>query len=430
MSRAAFPGATGAPGSATSAGARTPDDAPLSVALLTYSTKPRGGVVHTVELAEALHDLGVEVCIYALNKDQGGFYRAPRCPHVLVPAAPAPAGIDAVVEQRIAELTIGLRRLGARHDIWHAQDCISANALAALRAEGRIPHFLRTVHHLDDYDSPYLRACQERSVREADACLAVSEAWRRVLRADLGVDAAIVPNGVSLRRYGPAPDGHEAALRARLGATGSPLYVTVGGVEPRKNSIGLLRAFLEVRRRLPGAQLVIAGGETLFDYAPYQREFEAIARENGVWPAGASTSPSPERAPPPPERAPPPPLVLAGVLPDALIPALYRLADAFVFPSVREGFGLVLLEAMASGAPVVSSAQPPFTEFLEDGKSALLVDPSRTDDLARAMEAILDGGVRRRLRAAALETAARYTWERSARIAAGVYREFLGNRRS
>ncbi|WP_437506443.1 MSMEG_0565 family glycosyltransferase [Sorangium sp. So ce1099] len=393
--------------------------APLSVALLTYSTKPRGGVVHTVELAEALHDLGVEVCIYALNKDQGGFYRAPRCPSVLVPAAPAPAGIDAVVEQRIAEMTTGLRRLGARHDVWHAQDCISANALATLRAEGRVPRFLRTVHHLDDYDSPYLRACQERSVREADACLAVSEAWRKVLRADLGVDAAIVPNGVSLRRYTPAPDGQEAALQARLGATGSPLYVTVGGVEPRKNSIGLLKAFLAVRRRLPGAQLVIAGGETLFDHAPYQREFEAIARGGGVWPAGASIV-----------GASPPPLVLAGVLPDALIPPLYRLADAFVFPSVREGFGLVLLEAMASGAPVVSSAQPPFTEFLRDGESALLVDPSSTDDLARAMEAILEEGLRRRLRAAGIETAARYTWERSARIAAGVYREFLGSRRS
>ncbi|WP_437647016.1 MSMEG_0565 family glycosyltransferase [Sorangium sp. So ce362] len=407
----------GATDGATSAGAAT--GAPLSVALLTYSTKPRGGVVHTVELAEALHDLGVKVCIYALNKDQGGFYRPPRCPAVLVPAAPPPTGIDAVVRQRIAELEVGLRRLGARHDIWHSQDCISANALAALRAEGRVPHFLRTVHHLDDYDSPYLRACQERSVLEADACLVVSEAWRRTLRADLGVDAAILPNGVSLRRYSPAPDGRDAELRARLNATGSPLYVTVGGVEPRKNSIGLLKAFLSVRRRLPGAQLIIAGGETLFDYAPYQREFEALAREHGVWPAGAS-----------PAGAPPPPLVLAGVLPDALIPPLYRLADAFVFPSVREGFGLVLLEAMASGAPVVSSAQPPFTEFLRDGESALLVDPSRTEDLARAMEAILEEGVRRRLRAAAIEAAARYTWERSARIAAGVYREFLGSRRS
>ncbi|WP_437529878.1 MSMEG_0565 family glycosyltransferase [Sorangium sp. So ce726] len=396
--------------------ARAASGAPLSVALLTYSTKPRGGVVHTVELAEALHDLGVSVCIYALNKDQGGFYRAPRCPSVLVPAAPPQAGIDAVVKQRIAEFEDGLRRLGARHDVWHSQDCISANALAALRAEGRVPHFLRTVHHLDDYDSPYLRACQDRSVREADACLVVSEAWREALRAEHGVGAAIVPNGVSLRRYTAAPDERDAALRARLNATGSPLYVTVGGVEPRKNSIGLLKAFLSVRRRLPGAQLIIAGGETLFDYAPYQREFEAIAREGGVWP--------------PPAGASPPPLVLAGVLPDALIPPLYRLADAFVFPSVREGFGLVLLEAMASGAPVVSSAQPPFTEFLTDGESALLVDPSRTDDLAGAMEAILDEGVRRRLRAAGLETAARYTWDRSARIAAGVYREFLGSRRT
>jgi glycosyltransferase-like protein len=392
----------------------------LSVALLTYSTKPRGGVVHTVELGEALHDLGVEVCIYALHKDQGGFYREPRCPYELVPAAPPPASIDAVVEQRIAELVTGLRRLGRRHDIWHSQDCISANALALLRAEGRLPHFLRTVHHLDDYDSPYLRACQERSVREADGLFAVSAAWRAQLLEQFGRDAPIVPNGVSARRFTPSPDGREGALRQRLSATGSPLYVTVGGVEPRKNSTGLLRAFIEVRRRLPGAQLVIAGGETLFDYAPYQREFMAIAREHGLLSAEGERAPSS------------PPLVLAGVLPDALIPPLYRLADAFVFPSVREGFGLALLEAMASGVPVVSSAQPPFTEFLTDGESALLVDPSSPDALAQAMEAIVveEGDLRRRLRAAALATAADYTWERSARVAAGVYRAFLESKRS
>ncbi len=404
------------------------DGAPLSVALLTYSTKPRGGVVHTVELAEALHDLGMDVRIYALNKDRGGFYRTPRCPHTLVPAAPPPVGIDAVVEQRIGEFVTGLRSVGAKHDVWHSQDCISANALAALRAEGRVPHFIRTVHHLDDYDSPYLRACQERSVREADACLSVSAAWQKTLRAELGVDTAIVPNGVSTRRFTRTPDGHEDELRRRLSATGSPLYVTVGGVEPRKNSIGLLRAFIEVRRRLPGAQLVIAGGETLFDYAPYQREFASIARAAGLLPASEDGDDAPRVTPVTP--ASPPPLVLAGVLPDALIPALYRLGDAFVFPSVREGFGLALLEAMASGTPVVSSARPPFTEFLTDGENALLVDPERTDHLARAMEAILDGGVQLRLRAAATETAACYTWDRSARIAAGVYREFLMSRRS
>jgi glycosyltransferase-like protein len=374
-------------------------------------------VVHTVELGEALHDLGAEVCIYALDKDQGGFYRPLRCPYRLVPTRPAPSGIDAVVAQRIAELTAGLRAAGAAHDVWHAQDCISANALLALREEGRVPRFLRTVHHLDDYDSAYLRACQERSVREADLCVAVSAAWQAALRDGFGVRAPIVPNGVSARRFSPEPDGREAALRERLSigpgraaAAGAPVFLTVGGVEPRKNSIQLLRAFLEVRRRLPGAQLVVAGGETLFDYEPYQREFMALAREAGLLGGGGG----------------PPPLVLAGVLPDALMPPLYRLADAFVFPSVREGWGLALLEAMASGVPVIASAQPPFTEFLADRESALLVDPHRPEAIAGAMEEIvLHEPLRRRLRVAARDTAALYTWERSARIAAGVYLDFL-----
>jgi glycosyltransferase-like protein len=368
-------------------------------------------VVHTVELGEALHDLGSLVCIYALDKDGAGFYRPVRCPSVLVPAAPAPDGIDAVIAQRIAELTAGLRRAGARHDVWHAQDCISANALVALRAEGLVARFIRTVHHLDDYDSAYLRACQERSVREADACFVVSEAWRATLRDQLGVDAAVVPNGVSTSRFSPERDGTEETLRRRLGATGAPLYVTVGGVEPRKNSIRLLQAFAEVRRRLPGAQLVIAGGATLFDYSAYQAEFAAVASAAGLLPPSSS----------------PPPLVLAGVLPDALIPPLYRIADAFVFPSVREGFGLVLLEAMACGAPVVTSAIPPFTELLRDGESALLVDPERAGDIAGAMTAVLDGGVQGRLRAAAGEVAARYPWSRSARLALDRYREIYGH---
>ena len=402
----------GAPGEAEAAarGGGLP-----SIALLTYSTKPRGGVVHTVELAEALHDLGADVCVYALDKDQGAFYRPLCCPHRLIPARPAEGGIDAVVAQRIAELTAGLRAVGAAHDVWHAQDCISANALAALRDERRIPRFLRTVHHLDDYDSAYLRACQERSVREADLCVAVSAAWQASLREGFGVEAPIIPNGVSPRRFSPEPDGQEAALRARLSIAGAPVFVTVGGVEPRKNSIQLLRAFLAVRREMPAAQLVIAGGETLFDYEPYQRQFAALAAEAGLLAAGAPGAP---------------PLVLAGVLPDALMPPLYRLADAFVFPSVREGWGLALLEAMASGVPVITSAQPPFTEFLADRESALLVDPHRSEAIAGAMaEIVRDAALRGRLRTAARDTAALYTWERSARVAAGVYRDFLSSLR-
>lgn len=387
-----------------------------SIALLTYSTRPRGGVVHTVELAEALSDLGADVTVYALNKDAGGFYRPLRCASRLLPAAPPASGIDAVVAQRIAEMTEGLRAVGGEHDIWHAQDCISANALATLREEGRIRRFLRTVHHLDDFDSAYLRECQERSVRAADGCAVVSATWQAALRAELGVAAAIIPNGVDLERFSPRPDGRDEALRRRLGLGRGPILVAVGGVEPRKNSIALLRAFLELRRDPAWTtQLVIAGGETLFDHSAYQREFAAVARGAGL--LG-------ERAARPAGDAPP--LVLAGVLSDEEMPALYRLADVFVFPSVREGWGLALLEAMASGAPVVTSAQPPFTEFLMHGEDALLVDPRDPAAIASTVAMVLgDAELARRLRAAALATAARYTWARSARAALAVYSDFL-----
>lgn len=388
---------------------------PLSVALLTYSTKPRGGVVHTLELGEALHDLGVEVTVYALNKDSGGFYREPRCPYRLIPAAPPAATIDAVVDQRIAEMVEGLRAIGASHHVWHSQDCISANALATLRDEGKIPRFLRTVHHLDDYDSAHLRACQERSVRAADRCAVVSATWQAALRAQLGVHASIIPNGVDTRRFSPARDGREEALRVRLRLGAGPVYLTVGGVEPRKNSIALLRAFIALRRETPGAQLVIAGGETLFDYEPYQREFMAVAREAGLLGEAGGEG-----------EGAPPPLVLAGVLPDAEMPALYRLGDVFVFPSIREGFGIALIEAMASGVPVVASAHPPFTEFLMHGDDALLVEPHDWDTIAEAMRILRDEETRARLRAAALATARSYTWKRSARAALAVYHEYLG----
>jgi glycosyltransferase-like protein len=224
------------------------------------------------------------------------------------------------------------------------------------------------------------------------------------------VEAAIVPNGVDGRRFSPRPDGQEEALRRRLGLGPGPVLLTVGGVEPRKNSIALLRAFLSLWRERPSAQLVIAGGASLFDHGPYQREFAAVAQEAGLLGGGQ-------------ER---PPLVHAGVLPDAEMPALYRLADAFVFPSVREGWGISLLEAMASGAPVVSSAHPPFTEFLMHGEDALLVDPRDPAAIAGAAAMILDDpDLAGRLRPAAIATAARYTWERSARAALALYRDFL-----
>ena len=364
-----------------------------AIALFTYSTKPRGSVVHTLELAEALHDLGLLVCVYALDKDGGGFYRPVRCPHKLVPAQPVAGGIDILIKQRIQEFVDYLSQIDQIYDCYHAQDCISANAIDVLKQSYPIPYFIRTVHHIEDFNSPYLQDCQEKSIRNPDLCLCVSTKWQAELQEKYQIHAPRVTNGVNSQRFSPHQDGSETALKRQLGLAGAPIFLTVGGIEPRKNSLLLLQAFIRVLTQYPQAQLVIAGGATLFDYQAYQEEFFATVLQ-----ANVSVGKS---------------LILPGTIPDRQLPALYRLSDAFVFPSIKEGWGLVVLEAMASGIPVITSNIAPFTEFLSDA-DALLVNPNSVEAIALAMTTILQPEIAQPLKQRGLEISDRYTWQQSA----------------
>lgn len=380
---------------------------PLRIALFVYSTQPRGGVVHTLELAEALHKLGHHVSIYALDKDGQGFGRAVAGTTHLIPAQPVMGDIDILIRQRIQEFIDYLSdaHLQAHpYDCYHAQDCISANALAILRSRQQIPHFIRTVHHIEAFNSPYLQSCQERSLREPDLCLCVSEYWQQQLQQLYQINAKRVTNGIDLDRFSPTPNGTEPQLKHRLNLTGNPIYLTVGGIEPRKNSIALLVAFDRVLKQLPQAQLVIAGGATLFDYQPYRTEFLAIADRLGLI-VGAS-------------------LILPGVLPDAELSTLYRTADAFVFPSTTEGWGLVILEAIASGLPVITSNCPPFTEFLTH-QQAFLVNPLSPEDIATAMIAISKPDLARQLIECSQLICAQYSWGNSAKMHVNYYTQIL-----
>jgi glycosyltransferase-like protein len=389
---------------------------PPRLALLTYSTHPRGSVVHTLELAIALHRRGrLQVDILPLDKTGTGFGRALPVPVRSLAAQPWTGSrdrLDHLVQQRITEAIAGVRAVLAAdraagiapYDLYHAQDCLVANALADLRDRGEIPGFVRTVHHLEDFASPYLHDCQDRSILRADRCLCVSDRWQRALAQRYGVLAARVTNGVDLARFASQPTGQEAALAQRLGATRSPRFLTIGGIEPRKNSLTLLRAFAHLRDRHPTAQLILAGGATLFDYQAYREDFLALAVELGL--------------------AIDHDLLLPGVVTEADLPVLYRLADAFVFPSVTEGWGLVVLEAIASGLPVITSNQAPFTEFLSP-EQALLIDPHDPRAIAQAMHQSLDPVVRQGLVMAAMSVGDRYTWDSSARAHEQIYDDVL-----
>lgn len=374
----------------------------LRIALLTYSTKPRGSVIHTLELAEALHSQGHDVCVYALDKDGLGFDRSLACDVKLVPAQPAPHNIDDLIHQRIQEFVNYLLASDQVYDCYHAQDCISANALSILRSLKKIPHFIRTVHHIEDYESVYLQRCQDRSIRDADLCFCVSRQWQIALEQIYQINALRVINGVNQNRFSPIPNAIDSKLRQRLNLRGNPVYLTIGGIEPRKNSIALLEAFIEVLISHPNAQLIVAGGATLFDYQDYRDEFFRLAELANVAHA----------------------LILPGVILDAELSALYRLADAFVFPSIKEGWGLVVMEAIASGIPIITANQPPFTEFLTS-EQAILIDPHSSTAIAQAMKTVIQPAIAKSLVQHSQSVCDRYTWDTSAKQHVAHYNQLL-----
>lgn len=371
----------------------------LSIAILGHSTNPRGGVVHALELADALTDLGHHAAVHAADPRGAGFFRATRCRTVGVPARAVSGGLAELVETRIEDYLAFFDRPGARHhDVYHAQDGISGNALATLRERGRIPAYALTVHHLDHQADPRVAARQARALRNADRVFCVSRMWQDALARDHGIKATLVGNGVDTARFSPVAGAADEALRARLGLGDHPVFLAIGGVEERKNSVRILQAFIDVRRTVPDARLIVAGGASLLDHSAARAAFNALALQAELGDA----------------------VTLTGPLADAEMPALYRLADALVFPSLREGFGLVVLEAMASGTPVIVPAIAPFTEYLGAG-DALWADPFDPGSIAAAMRAALEPDTRPPLIAAGHGVARRFGWDTCARAHLATY---------
>lgn len=376
--------------------------------MLTYSVRPRGGVVHALSVAEALASRGHRVRVVAMARPGQSMFRPAAVPVHLIPHEPAEESYDDRIAGMLAAYRAGLRpEAEGGWDVVHAQDCLSANAALALRDEGLLPHVVRTVHHVDDFTSPSLVECQERSILGPDLVLGVSEPWVRRLADDFGVEAGLVPNGVDTVRFRPSRDAAERdAARRRFGLDGRFAVVTVGGVEPRKGSLTLLEGFARLRERRPGLRplLVIAGGATLFDYRDEARRFEERLGELGC----ADD------------------VVRTGPLPDGDVPALLRAADVFAFPSVKEGFGLAALEALASAIPVVATDLDVFRGFLMHGETALLVSVGDSAALGDAFIRLADDpAAAAAIGARGPRVAAAWDWGVSAAAHERAYAAFL-----
>ncbi|MCT9078684.1 MSMEG_0565 family glycosyltransferase [Streptomyces fulvoviolaceus] len=355
----------------------------MKIALLSYSTKPRGGVVHTLALAEALAAAGEDVTVWSLGRGgDSGFFREVS-PDVRTRIVPFPDGPEGeTVGERILRSIATLRDAfdPTLYDIVHAQDCISANAA------GRC---IRTVHHLDHFTTPELAACHERAIVEPYAHICVSRSVADELAAGWDLKAEVIANGVAYERFAATDMAARAAWRARLGH----YVLTVGGIEPRKGSLDLLEAYALLRTEHPGVRLVVAGGETLFDYRDYRARWESRASELGVEP------------------------VVLGPVPDEELPPLVAAADTFAFPSLKEGFGLAAMEALAAGVPLVVRDLPVLREVF--GATARF--GATPEDLAAELGQALTRHDPAR-RAAGRELAARHTWDTAARRHLDFYR--------
>jgi glycosyltransferase involved in cell wall biosynthesis len=279
-------------------------------------------------------------------------------------------------------------------DIFHSPDFV----LPPLRRA----RTLVTVHDLSFIRYPqcadaklraYLNKVVPRSVQRADLVLADSQSTKDDLMELLGVEAdgiEVVYPGVE-NRFHPIKD-QTLLEKVRARYSLPPKFILgLGTLQPRKNFTRLIKAFADLR--FADLRLVIAGGKGWL----YEEIFATVAR------LGLEEK-----------------VVFPGFVADEDLPALYNLADLFVFPSLYEGFGLPPLEALACGTPVITSDASSLPEVM--GEAGLMVEATDVEALAEAMGRVLeDDALREGMIARGLEQARQFTWQKAAARLLNLY---------
>ena len=290
---------------------------------------------------------------------------------------------------------MGFDRLIPAAHVFHATE----HLLPPLR---RVPTVL-TVHdlifrHLPEHHKVlnrlYLNATMPLYCRRAGHIIAISECTKRDLVVAYGIPAekvTVIYEAASLR-FRPQSADAIASARVRLGLP-ERYVLFVGTIEPRKNLTRLLHAYETVALEGSSDALVIVGRAGWL----YGDFFAAL-----------ETSPIRDR------------VILPGFVPDEDLPAVYGGAQALVLPSLYEGFGLPVLEAMACGTPVVCSSTSALGEV--SGDAALHVDPGETFSIVAALRTLLgDDGLQEDLRLRGRHRAAEFSWTGVAAQTLAVY---------
>jgi glycosyltransferase involved in cell wall biosynthesis len=255
-----------------------------------------------------------------------------------------------------------------------------------------------TIHDCTFFDHPewhmrtkavFFRRAIRRAALKAGVLICVSQVTAERLHASCPVRAPIVVahHGVDHERFGPTeplPGADRQALEAAGVPFDRPLIVFVGTLEPRKGVVPLIGAFDRLAERERDAVLVLAGQQG-WGFEETERSLASARHADRI--------------------------VRTGYVPDATVPALLRRAAVAACPALEEGFGLPALEALACGAPLVTTDGTAMAEVAEG--AAVLVPPGSVTDLADALEGILRSDSVDERRRRGIEVAHGYTWEAS-----------------
>lgn len=297
---------------------------------------------------------------------------------------------------RFEKFTLSAELLPQRLDILHSTDFIPP--LRGARRHIITVHDLTFLHYpefLTAESRRYYNAQINRAVTQADHILAVSEATRQDLIDMLAVPKSkitVQPHGVD-EAYRPMSQAEKDATMQRLKLPASYI-LHVGTLEPRKNIIGLLKAYEALLQTMPDAPPVLLVGRPGWLFDETQQYIEQLGIRERV--------------------------ILRHDIEDRDLPGVYNLAAVAVSPSFYEGFGMPTLEAMACGVIPIVSNRSSLPEII--GEVGHLINPDDPFTITSALHhALTDTTWRQQMQHAALRRAREFTWKRSARIAMEVY---------
>jgi 1,4-alpha-glucan branching enzyme len=395
----------------------------LRVLMLAWEYPPHivGGLGKAVgDLAQELAAQGRDVHVITRAPDDAAAPRAAVEFGVTVHRVPVPPSLEPVpfidwvfrMNVAFAAYASHLFAHGAHFDVVHAHDWLVAAAAAELRAAAQLP-LVATVH-ATEYGrrggclagpvSPHLHAQEARLLAAADEVIVCSEAMRAELRR-AHPDAPAQPRVIPCGHNAPAPDaaaGAASPLALPPRSADAPVLAFLGRLVPEKGVQVLLTALPHLLARYPALTLVIAGE------GPQRPELEALAAPFG-------------------ER-----VRFAGFLAGEAKAALLARADLTVMPSLYEPFGLVALEAMMAGTPLLASAVGGLADIVTHGADGELVPPGDADALAERTLAMLgDAAYRSKLAAAAQQTVReRYSMKLVAEQTVRVYETAIARQES